>query len=176
MPIFTLKAAQDVGELHRPAGRRPVRQMKEGAALRLPNLKVAIPLLVCMAALALSASCNPCWPDYHESTPAQAIDFAKAHRFAATLFDVSSTVDITDQQLAAAYQTDSNDVLVRSTTFAGDTSPSRYMFIKTMVLKHRSSICPAPIPIRSGALTSTWPWWRIKISAASFIEDLTTLP
>ncbi len=116
---------------HSPAGgRRSVRLMKEGAVLRLPNTRLGISLSACVAILATVAGCAPCPPDDQTNTPAQAIDFTKAHRLAAALFDVSATATIADDQLAASYQTDSNDVLVRSTTFAGDTSPSRYMFIK----------------------------------------------
>lgn len=138
MPILPWKAAQDAQELRPLAGRRPVRLTKDGAALRRPNTRLGTPLLACTAALAVLAGCDACWPDYHESTPAEAIDFAKAHGLAVTLFDVSSTVEITDEQLAAAYQTDFNEVLVRSTTFAGDTSPSRYMFIKDPVAQKQA--------------------------------------
>lgn len=84
----------------------------------------------CPAALIVAAGCAPCFDDAQINTPAPAIDFAKAHRLATALFDVSFTTTITDEQLTALYQTENNEVLVRSTIFPGDTSPSRYMFIK----------------------------------------------
>lgn len=68
--------------------------------------------------------------DSRISTQATDIDFAKAYALAKSLFDVSQTLDITDEQLLAMYKTDANEVVVRSTVFPGDTTPSRYMFVK----------------------------------------------
>lgn len=86
---------------------------------------------VLTVALALiGGGCAPCIDDAEINTPAPPVDFVRAHRLAKTLFDVSFTTTITDEQLDALYTTETNDVLVRSTIFPGDTSPSRYMFIK----------------------------------------------
>jgi triacylglycerol lipase len=86
-------------------------------------------LIAALAGTSLLAGCF-CFPDSRISTKAPTIDWARAHTLASALFDVSQTAAISDQQLTAMYQADTNEVAVTSTTFAGDTSPSRYMFIK----------------------------------------------
>jgi triacylglycerol lipase len=91
--------------------------------------------VISLAIALLGAGCVPCVDDPQINTPAPVVDFVKAHRLAKTLFDVSFTTTITDEQLAATYQTDTNTVLVRSTTFPGDTSPSRYMYTKDSTLR-----------------------------------------
>jgi hypothetical protein len=136
--------------------------LKEGAVLRTSNTWLGIPVWVCTTALVVLAGCHAVWPDDHEATPAENIDFAKAYGLAVTLFDVSSTVDITDTQLSAAYQTDTNEVLVRSTTFAGDTSPSRYMFIK-------DPIAQTQIVYLSGTNSDTL--WKFDLDLA-MVDDL----
>jgi hypothetical protein len=93
----------------------------------------SVRLVACILTLGTLGGCVPCLPDAQVNTPAPVIDFARAHQLARALFDVSLTTDITDEQLGTMYQTTSNQVLVRSTVFAGDTSPSRYMFIKDPV-------------------------------------------
>jgi hypothetical protein len=128
----------------------------------MPNTRLRSALWVCTIALVILAGCDAVLPDYHEATPAESIDFAKAHGLAVTLFDVSSTVDITDAQLSAAYQTDTNEVLVRSTTFAGDTSPSRYMFIK-------DPIAQTQIIYLSGTNSDTL--WKFDLDLA-MVDDL----
>lgn len=85
---------------------------------------------------ALLAGCVPSlFPDRKISTNAPTIDWAGSYQLAKALFDVSFTTVIPDEQLNAIYKTDTNDVLVRSTTFPGDSSPSRYMFIKDSVAR-----------------------------------------
>ncbi len=86
-------------------------------------------MLAALLAAGSLAGCL-CLPDLVITTKAPTVDFAAAHTLAKTLFDVSMTEQIPDDQLKAQYKTDNNTVVVTSTTFAGDTSPSRYMFIK----------------------------------------------
>lgn len=86
-------------------------------------------LIAALAGMGMPVGCF-CSPDSQISTTAPAIDWAKAHTLASALFDVSLTATISDEQLIAMYQTDTNEVSVTSTIFAGDKDPSRYMFIK----------------------------------------------
>lgn len=79
--------------------------------------------------LIFAAGCFPCQDDPDMNTAAPAVDFVRAHGLAKALFDVSFTTTITDEQLTAMYKTETNEVLVRSTIFPGDTSPSRYMYV-----------------------------------------------
>ncbi len=96
---------------------------------RLPQTAKRMWMLAALLAVGSVTGCL-CLPDLAISTKAPPIDFAAAHSLAKTLFDVSMTEQISDDALKAAYKTDGNEVVVTSTTFAGDTSPSRYMFIK----------------------------------------------
>jgi hypothetical protein len=114
-----------------------------------------------------TAGCAPCLDDEQINTPAPGVDFAKAHRLAKALFDVSFTTTITDEQLTALYQTDTNDVLVRSTIFPGDTSPSRYMFIKD----HASG---TQLVFMSGTNSETL--WKFDFDTASVWEPDFTSP
>lgn len=84
------------------------------------------------ALLASALGAGGCFPPSDSTlyTPAPPIDFAKAYRTAKILFDVTNVAGIPDEQLTQQYQTATDEVLVRSTTFPGDTTPSRYMFLK----------------------------------------------
>lgn len=99
--------------------------------LKMPRAARTAWMIAALVGVASMAGCGVGFlPDSKISTPAPTIDFAKAYALAKSLFDVSQTANITDDQLYAMYKTDTNDVVVRSTVFPGDTTPSRYMFVK----------------------------------------------
>jgi len=87
-------------------------------------------LLGLLVTITFSAGCVPSPADKTIASPAPEIDWAKALRLGEVLFDLTNTYQITDEQLYAKYDTDATEVHLASTIFPGDTSPSRYMFIK----------------------------------------------
>ena len=83
-----------------------------------------------LAAMLIQAGCAPAQSDTSITSPAPEIDWAKALRLGRVVFNLTNNWDITDDDLRGMYSTPTNTVHVKSTIFAGDSSPSRYMFIK----------------------------------------------